>query len=117
MADKKRLYSAFYNLINNAIPETPEGGRIALRCYARAEGAFPDGNFVMVEVADTGRGMSEEVKARLFTENALSTKPGGTGLGTRIVKNAVDAHNGILRVESEAGIGTTFYVRIPLNRD
>jgi signal transduction histidine kinase len=67
----------------------------------------------MIEVADTGRGMPEEVKQRLFTEQAISTKPGGTGLGTRIVKRVVDAHNGVIWVESEQGKGTTFFVKLP----
>jgi signal transduction histidine kinase len=54
------------------------------------------------------------VRARLFTENAVSTKPGGTGLGTRIVKNVVDAHQGQIRVTSELGKGTTFFIKLPL---
>ncbi|MBW3623365.1 MAG: GAF domain-containing sensor histidine kinase [Armatimonadetes bacterium] len=113
LLDKKRLYSAIYNLVNNAIPETPSGGSITVRVSSRPEGTFPEGAYVQIEVADTGRGMPEEVKARLFTENAISTKPGGTGLGTRIVKNAIDAHGGTVTVDSEAGEGTTFTVRLP----
>jgi signal transduction histidine kinase len=114
MLDKKRIYTAFYNLVNNAIPETPEGGSITLRCRCVMEGSFPEGNYILVEVADTGRGMTEEVKSRLFSENAISTKPGGTGLGTRIVKNAIDAHKGEIWVESEAGKGSVFFVKLPL---
>jgi signal transduction histidine kinase len=113
LLDKKRFYSAVYNLVNNAIPETSEGGSITVRVSSQPEGAFPDGGYVQVEVADTGKGMPDEVKARLFTENAISTKPGGTGLGTRIVKNAVDAHDGTITVESEPGMGTTFTIRLP----
>ena len=67
-----------------------------------------------IEVADTGRGMPPEVRERLFTDRAISTKPGGTGLGTRIVKNVVDAHGGKIWVESELGKGTTFFIRLPL---
>jgi signal transduction histidine kinase len=114
LVDPKRLYNALYNLVNNAIPETPAGGSVTVRLYVQPSGEFPDGNYVGIEVADTGRGMPPEVKERLFTDRAISTKPGGTGLGTRIVKNVVDAHGGKIWVESELGKGTTFFIRLPL---
>jgi signal transduction histidine kinase len=69
-----------------------------------------------VQVADTGRGMPEHVRERMFTDSAVSTKPGGTGLGTRIVKNVVDAHHGRIRVDSEPGEGTTFTIHIPMRQ-
>lgn len=114
LLDPKRLYNALYNLVNNAIPETPTGGSVTVRLYVKRDGEFPEGNYLGIEVADTGRGMPEEVRQRLFTDQAISTKPGGTGLGTRIVKNVVDAHGGRIWVESELGKGTTFYIRLPL---
>lgn len=113
MIDQKQLYNAIYNLVNNAIPETPSGGSITVRTSALTEGEFPDGAYVMIQVQDTGKGMPDHVKERLFSDQAISTKPGGTGLGTRIVKNVVDAHEGKITVESEQGKGTTFSVRIP----
>jgi len=113
LIDKKRLYNAIYNLVNNAWPETPAGGFVSVRTSATPEGTFPEGNYLLIEVADTGKGMPEEVKARLFTDQAISTKPGGTGLGTRIVKRVVDAHGGIIWVESEQGKGTTFFIKLP----
>jgi signal transduction histidine kinase len=115
--DRKRLYSAIYNLTNNAIPETPEGGIIALRSDYAADGIFPEGEYVRVQVTDTGKGMTDEVKARLFTEHAISTKPGGTGLGTRIVKNVMDAHGGTVEVESCLGQGTTFTLKLPIRHE
>lgn len=118
LIDQKQLYNAIYNLISNAIPETPDGGQISVRTHASSDGrAFPDGSFLMIEVADTGHGMPEEVKARLFSDQAISTKPGGTGLGTRIVKNVVDAHQGVITVESEQGVGTTFFMKLPLRTE
>lgn len=108
--DRKGIYNAVYNLINNAIPETPEGGMIMLRARAID---LDDGPGIEIQVADTGRGMPEHVRERMFTDNAVSTKPGGTGLGTRIVKNVIDAHHGTIRVDSELGKGTTFTVRLP----
>ncbi len=114
LLDPKRIYNALYNLVNNAIPETPSGGSVTVRLYVRREGEFPEGNYLGIEVADTGRGIPEEVLRWMFTDKAISTKPGGTGLGTRIVKNVVDAHGGKIWVESELGKGSTFFIRLPL---
>ncbi|MBM3947144.1 MAG: HAMP domain-containing histidine kinase, partial [SAR202 cluster bacterium] len=108
--DRKGIYNTIYNLINNAIPETPERGRIMVRCREIEYNGRPG---VEIQVADTGRGMPEHVRERMFTDNAVSTKPGGTGLGTRIVKNVVEAHHGVIRVDSEAGQGTTFTICLP----
>jgi signal transduction histidine kinase len=109
-ADERRLYNAFYNLINNAIPETPPGGSITVRGHLDQ-----DTGGIALAVVDTGRGMTPEIRERLFSAKALSTKKGGTGLGTKIVKDVVDAHRGKIWVESEPGAGTTFYLRFPLD--
>lgn len=109
LADERRLYNAFYNLINNAIPEVPKGGSITVRGKAESTGEG-----ILVWVADTGRGMPPEVRASLFTPHAVSRKQGGTGLGTKIIKDAVDAHGGQITVESKEGVGTTFQLRLPV---
>ena len=109
-ADERRLYNALYNLINNAIPETPPGGSITVRGHLDQ-----DTGGIALAVADTGRGMPPEIRDRLFSANAVSTKKGGTGLGTKIVKDVVDAHKGKIWVESELGVGTTFHLRFPLD--
>ncbi|MGH7218734.1 MAG: ATP-binding protein [Nitrospiraceae bacterium] len=109
-ADELRLYNAFYNLINNAIPETPPGGSITVRGHLDQ-----DTGGIVLAVADTGRGMPPEIRDRLFSAKAVSTKKGGTGLGTKIVKDVVDAHKGKIWVESEPGVGTTFHLRFPLD--
>jgi signal transduction histidine kinase len=109
-ADERRLYNAFYNLINNAIPETPPGGSITVRgCH---EAGSPH---IALSVSDTGRGMPAHVRDRLFSAKAVSTKKGGTGLGTKIVKDVIEAHKGKVWVESEAGVGTTFHMQLPLD--
>lgn len=110
LADERRLYNAFYNLINNAIPETPPGGSITVRGHL-----VQDSDGIALAVADTGRGMAPEIRDRLFSARAVSTKKGGTGLGTKIVKDVVDAHKGKIWVESEPGVGTTFHLRFPLD--
>jgi signal transduction histidine kinase len=109
-ADERRLYNAFYNLINNAIPETPKGGSITVRGHLDQ-----DTGGIALAVADTGRGMPPEIRDRLFSAKAVSTKKGGTGLGTKIVKDVMDAHKGKIWVESEPGAGTTFHFRFPLD--
>ena len=110
IADRRRLYNAFYNLVNNAIPEVPAGGSVTVR----GKGGRDEGGIVM-SVIDTGGGMPPDVRDRLFTKRAISTKSGGTGLGTKIVKDVVDAHGGKVWVESELGIGTKVHVALPLS--
>jgi signal transduction histidine kinase len=98
-----------YNLVHNAIPEVGPNGSITI------SGRLQEyGKRIMLSVIDTGKGMSPEVKARLFTPQTVSRKPGGTGLGTKIVKDVVDAHGGQLTVESEVGAGTSFYISLPV---
>jgi PAS domain S-box-containing protein len=109
-ADEKRLFTALYNLIGNAIPEVPQGGTVAITGGANAKK-----DILELVVCDTGNGMPPEVRERLFTESAISTKVGGTGLGTKIVKDAIDVHKGSIRVESEEGVGTSFHITLPIN--
>ncbi len=107
--DKKQMYNALYNLVNNALPFTPSGGSVTLGTQ------YTEGDtFFTVFVQDTGQGMPEHVRARLFTDAAVSTTPGGTGLGTRIVAGVVARHNGTISVESAEGTGTTIRLRLPL---
>jgi PAS domain S-box-containing protein len=110
-ADERRLFNAFYNLINNAIPEVPPGGSVTI---SGAPGPRLDS--IELTVADTGQGMPPEVRERLFTSQAISTKKGGTGLGTKIVKDAIDLHGGHITVESEEGRGTTIRFVIPVSQ-
>jgi signal transduction histidine kinase len=109
LADERRLFNAFYNLVNNAIPEVPSGGTVTV-----SGTNDPAERSLVISVIDTGRGMPPEVRNSLFTTRAKSTKPGGTGLGTKIVKDVVDAHGGMITVESTIGVGTTFTMRLPL---
>ncbi len=109
-ADERRLFNALYNLINNAIDEVARGGSITIRGFFES-----DAQLVNILIIDTGGGMSPEVRASLFTKQTISRKTGGTGLGTKIVKDAVDAHGGHISVESQIGVGTTFHIRLPLH--
>jgi signal transduction histidine kinase len=108
-ADESRLFTAIYNLVNNAIPEVSPGGSVTVR--GRTD---PVGRSLFLSVIDTGKGMPPEVPASLFTYRAISRKVGGTALGPKIVKDVVDAHGGSITVESEQGVGTSFHITLPL---
>ena len=111
-ADEQRLFNAFYNLVNNAIPEVSSGGSVTIL------GKAPQtANVLDISVTDTGRGMPPEIRDSLFTAHALSRKAGGTGLGTKIVKDVVEAHKGYINVESTVGEGTTFRLVLPLRQE
>jgi two-component system NtrC family sensor kinase len=103
-----QLNQVFMNLIVNAAHAIPERGVISLA--SRAEG-----DWVCIEVADTGTGMSEDVKRRIF-EPFFTTKPvgKGTGLGLSLSFSIVQKHGGRIELESELGVGTRFRVWIPV---
>jgi signal transduction histidine kinase len=108
-ADENQLFNAFYNLVNNAIPEVPPGGSVTVKGRTEREGQS-----IVVSVIDTGKGMPPEVLESLFTYQAISRKVGGTGLGTKIVKDIVDSHRGGITVESKPGVGTSFHLTLPV---
>jgi signal transduction histidine kinase len=108
-ADEHRLFNAFYNLVGNAIPEVPGGGAVSVSGKEEKPGVE-----ILVTVSDNGRGMRPEVRDHLFSSRAISTKQEGTGLGIKIVKDVVDVHGGQIHVESEVGVGTTFYMHLPV---
>ena len=115
-ADGSRIFNAVYNLVMNAIPETPSGGRVTVRVEAVREGRFPDGCCVRIQVVDTGSGIRPELLSKLFTGEVVSTKSGGMGLGTRIVKEVADIHGGTVSATSELGKGSCFTLSLPLGR-
>ncbi len=107
VGDQSRLFNAFYNLINNALQEVSPGGAITVRGDVEEE-------VIWVRVTDTGRGMPPMIRDSLFSVRVISRKVGGTGLGTKIVKDVVEAHGGLITVESQEGQGTTFHIRLPI---
>jgi two-component system phosphate regulon sensor histidine kinase PhoR len=110
--DSGAIYQVMNNLLDNAAKYTPEGGLISV-------GARRLGHEVEFYVRDTGIGITSEHIPRLFerfyrVDKARSRALGGTGLGLAIVKHLVLAHHGSVRVESQLGVGSTFYFRIPV---
>ena len=111
--DAGRLQHLFENLVSNAIKYTPDGGRVALQIAAEGESE------IRLEVSDTGIGIPEAARSRLFTEffraeNARACDAVGTGLGLVIVKEIVDQHGGRIAVDSVEGRGTRFTVWLPV---
>jgi PAS domain S-box-containing protein len=100
------LQRALTNLVNNAIQAMPNGGKLEI------SGSTQDG-FVCLTIADTGVGISEEVKTKLFTP-MFTTKAKGQGLGLAVVKRLVEAQGGSIGFESALGVGTKFLIKIPL---
>jgi signal transduction histidine kinase len=114
-ADRARLAQVLDNLISNAVKFTPSGGRIAVR-------SSRDGDVAILEVSDTGMGISEEDQEKLFqrffrADSATAQAIQGTGLGLAIVKAIIEAHDGAISVVSAPGKGTTFRVELPIERD
>ena len=110
-ADPNQLQQLLINLILNALDATPPGGRITVTGRRdRRDGRAG----VAVDVADTGPGIPEALRPRLF-EPFVTTKPAGqgTGLGLAICRDIIKAHGGDIGVESRPGQGTTFTVWIP----
>ena len=104
-ADEELLYRALSNLVLNAVDAMPEGGTITMATRA-------GNDEVTIEIRDTGTGMTPEESARLFTPY-YTTKQHGTGLGLAIAQSVVSDHNGTIAVESAAGRGSSFIVRLP----
>jgi nitrogen fixation/metabolism regulation signal transduction histidine kinase len=106
-ADPDLLHRALSNLVLNAMDAMAKGGILTLRTRR-------DDGKVIIEVSDTGAGMSREECERIFTPYYTS-KEHGTGLGLAIVQSVVSDHGGRINVQSEAGRGTTFVIELPIN--
>ena len=104
-ADPVLLHRAFQNLVLNALDVMPAGGTLTLRTSER-------GPNVLIEISDSGAGLTPEECARLFTPY-YTTKQQGTGLGLAIVQSIVSDHHGTISVSSEEGHGATFRIELP----
>jgi signal transduction histidine kinase len=114
-ADPRRLDQVLSNLISNAIKFTGEGGEVEVLAAA-------DATMVNVAVRDNGEGIRADEVGQIFQKyrqggNVNHSSHKGTGLGLVICKMIVEAHGGCIRVESEPGKGSTFFVSLPVNGD
>jgi len=105
--DRDQIRQIIYNVAKNAVRAMPDGGTLVV------EGR-EDGAWYSIKFRDTGRGMSEEEIARVFTPFSTAFD-GGTGLGMAIVRRIVEDHGGAIDVESKPGEGTTVTILLPRN--
>ena len=116
------LLQVFVNLVGNALKFTPAEGRVAIRAYRfPAEASEAMGDYVRIEVADTGVGIAQEDQDAIFdrffrVENRVHTLE-GTGLGLSIVKNIIEKHSSQVHLISEVGVGTTFWFDLAVYKD
>jgi PAS domain S-box-containing protein len=104
--DPNRVKEAIFNIVSNAIQSISGSGSIHIRTYTEK-------NDAVLEIRDTGSGISEEDQTFIFNP-FYTTKSSGTGLGLAITHRIIQEHNGRIEVESEIGKGTTFRVFIPI---
>ncbi len=107
--DYDKMFRVFYNIIGNAADAMPEGGSLTIQ-------VFKDDNMINFVFKDSGIGMTEEVKSKIFEPFFTHGKKHGTGLGMAIVKRIVDDHFGKIEIESEPGKGTSIIIKLPANK-
>ncbi len=105
VADSAYVQRILSNLVNNAVQAMPNGGKLTVHSYC-------EGKDNVITVEDTGVGIPEEAKSKLFTP-LFTTKPKGQGFGLAVVKRMTEALGGTVTFESQADNGTKFIVRLP----
>src|SRR6185369_9943802 len=121
-ADEAQVQNAVINLVVNARDAMPSGGSVTIKTANQNVGSasalgtaiMPPGEYVCIEVADTGTGMSKEIQSKIF-DPFFTTKPvgQGTGLGLATVYGIVKQSGGFIDVDSEPGKGTSFKIYLP----
>ncbi len=105
VADSTFINRIMDNLVNNTVQAMPKGGKLTIHAYKEA-------NDTVIAVKDTGVGIPEDVKGKLFTP-MFTTKAKGQGFGLAVVKRMSEAFGGNVAFESQEGKGTTFIVSLP----
>jgi len=105
--DQDKMVRVFYNIASNARDAMPQGGSLEVT-------TVEENGYVKIEFKDSGTGMPEEVKKRIFEPFMTYGKKHGTGLGMSIVKKVIDDHKGRIEIDSEMGKGTTIRMLLPL---
>jgi signal transduction histidine kinase/DNA-binding response OmpR family regulator len=122
-ADAHQLEQVLMNLATNARDAMPKGGCFTLateqvsfdKSFSTSHGLGEPGKYAVITASDTGKGMDEETRLRIFEPFYTTKEAGkGTGLGMSIIYGIVNQHDGFIRVYSEQGLGTTFRIYLPL---
>lgn len=104
--DVEKMVRVFYNLASNATDAMPDGGTLTVRSGI-------ENGTILIEFADTGSGIPEEIRSRIMEPFFTHGKKHGTGLGLSIVRKIVEDHRGKIQIESEQGRGTTMRLLLP----
>nr|WP_307337537.1 PAS domain S-box protein [Metabacillus malikii] len=105
--EPNQLKQVFINVLKNAIEVMPNGGKVNVHIYQK------DAEYVTVSIKDRGTGISED-KIKRLGQPFYTTKERGTGLGLMVSYKIIEEHRGIVEVESEEGVGTTFHISLPI---
>ena len=108
VADSSLLKRILVNLVNNAVQAMPNGGRLVIQTYKKA-------SIISVTVEDTGAGIPDEIKSKLFTP-LFTTKSRGQGFGLAVVKRMTESLSGTVLFETEKGKGTKFTIELPIKK-
>ncbi len=113
--DRDLMEKVMFNLLSNAFKNTPDGGRITLA----AETIEHDGNWIRVEVSDTGRGIPQDKLSEIFNpfyqiKDGRGEGAGGTGIGLNLTQGIIELHHGRIWAESTEGQGARFIFELPL---
>ncbi len=119
-ADEVQISNAIINIIDNAIQSITEIGEILIRVkyieMINLDVSSLFEKFIDIEISDTGKGMNEETKKKVF-EPFYTSREGGSGLGLIIAKRIIEEHNGTININSREGIGTTVNIRLPVEKE
>jgi len=110
LIDVNQMEQVFINFFMNAVEAIQGQGHISVRSYKDE-----DNQGIVVEIADSGMGIPQELVERIF-EPFFSTKPKGTGLGLAVNYGIIQKHGGQIRVSSQPGRGTTMTIRLPCDQ-
>jgi signal transduction histidine kinase len=110
VCDSEKLTRVFMNIATNARDAMPNGGAFSISSRL-------DGDFVVFSLTDTGCGIEDNIKSKLFEPFVTYGKPNGTGLGMAISKKIILNHKGEIGIESAKDKGTTIIIKIPINLD
>jgi len=105
--DANKMTRVLYNLTTNAIQAMPNGGSVTIGIEQRDDETH-------IDIVDTGPGIPEQIRDRLFEMFVTYGKASGTGLGTAIAKKIVEEHGGEISFTTESGTGTTFHIALPV---
>ena len=115
--DEGQIYQVIHNVVLNAIQAMPRGGTVKVAAdnvvlSATFAGPLPKGRYVKIAITDQGCGIADDIVTQIF-DPYFTTKPQGSGLGLAIAYAIIAKHEGYLTLDSEVGVGTTFYFYLP----